>query len=452
MHQQRGNFLLQALLALTLVFAFVPFLATRMAARNTDARMFSTTKQVETAQTAAKIFVRENINNLAYDTTRIVGNAFGDTLEPYGLPLGFVPHTALGQDIALIIHRTPMSLTAYLELSGGDLSELEIAELARRIGFSASVTDEQNVRIGIELQDIYSDIVRRNEPDLDNSGFLTNLDMGGFVLDNGGNVFAAKGVFDSGQFNTLSISGVESGRKIRNTIDLITTAKAVFQSHDGASALSLSRGVLYADSVNAKTVSKFGDGGNFTAQDVSVYDFTMTAGRTSFTGPGQWNVRGNLVADKINFSVERLDITSHLNATRGQDVYIDADTLEYSSNSGINVAYLYASNITMRDQTSTALNDGDTGAVILDIRPAGTSLLPDVLVSGINNSAFEILSDPKSDDGKTIDCKSVIADLEGSYNAASLSQYIICQYVYWQRLEKRIDIKQCLMSGNGNCG
>ena len=105
----------------------------------------------------------------------------------------------------------------------------------------------------------------------------------------------------------------------------------------------------------------------------------------------------------------------------------------------------------MRDQTSGALNTGQSGAVILDIRPAGTSLLPDVLVSDINNDAFKIIKNIKSDDNTTIDCKSVINEFEGVYNRQSLAQYLICQYVYWQRLEKRIDIKKCLMAGGSDC-
>ena len=39
LHQERGNFLLQALLALGVIFAFIPFMSRQMAGRNTDARM-----------------------------------------------------------------------------------------------------------------------------------------------------------------------------------------------------------------------------------------------------------------------------------------------------------------------------------------------------------------------------------------------------------------------------
>ena len=141
----------------------------------------------------------------------------------------------------------------------------------------------------------------------------------------------------------------------------------------------------------------------------------------------------------------------YINTTRGQDVFIDSDTLEYSSKSGLDVGTLYASSVTLRDQTSSALADGRTGAVILDIRPGGTTLLPDAYVNGIDNDAFAIIRNPSADSADTVSCKEIIAGLEGVYNKQSLAQYLICQYVCWQRLEQRIDIKQCLMAGRSDC-
>lgn len=450
MHSERGNFLLQALLAVGLIFAFIPFMSRQMAGRDTDTRMYATTRQVDIAQTAARIFVRENARDIPYETTVVSGNDFADMLEPYGLPLGFVPRTALGQDMSLVLHKTPFSVSAYLELTCGDLTGVERAELVRRIGFYAVPVDEK-IQIGIELSDIYSDVVRRNEPNLEASGFLTNLDMGTFSLNNVGNLFSVRGEFDGAQFNTLTVSGIESGKKVRNNIKDMIAQKTIFQSQTGESALTLTRGTLFANAVDTKTISMFGETGNFIVGDTSVYELSMTAGRTSFTGPGEWNIRGNVVSNNINFTVERLDISSYLNTTRGQDVFIDADTLTYNSKSGIEVGTLYISNITLRDQTSTALNDGASGSVLIDIRPGGTTLLPDAWVSNINNDAFEIIADPKNDDGETVNCESVIKDFEGVYNKQSLSQYLICQYVFWQRLEKRIDIKQCIMAGRSDC-
>lgn len=447
--KQSGNFLLQALLALSLIFAFIPFFASHIASNDRDTQMYSTTRQVDLAQTAARIFIRENASNINYDTTVVSGPAFSDLLEPYGLPLGFVPRTPMGQDIALVIKKTPDEISAYLELSGGDLSGVRLAELSRRIGFYASVAGNV-INVGVPLDVAFSDVVRRNEPDVTAGAFLTDLDMGGFIFDGAGNVAAHRGEFDVAHFGTLTITGTESGKKVRNDIADITADRAVFQSAVGQSALSLSRGALAVDSMDARTVSMFGDTGNFTTDAASVYEFSMTAGRNAFTGPGNWDVHGNVVTNNINFSVERLDVSSYVNVSRGQDVFINSDTLEYSSHSGIETGVLITSNVTMRDQTSNALNSGDTGAVVLDIRPAGTSILPDAYVDTISNASFEIIDDPAGTD-KNTDCKSIIAEFDGVYNERSLSQYIICQYMFWSRLERRIDIKQCMIEGRSDC-
>lgn len=447
---QSGNFLLQALLALTCIFAFMPFVATRLATRDTAAQMYASTRQIDIAHTAARIFVRENANALAYNQTVFSGNNFVDTLEPYGLPLGFVPRTAMGQNISLVVDKDATNVSAYLKMTGGDMSGVQLAEMARRIGFYASV-DNGDLIVGIALDDAYSDVVRRNDIDLDSGAFLADLNMGGYSVENIGGIVMRRGEFETGEFTTLSLVGTENGRKVKNAIKTINTDKSVFQSADGTSALSLTRGSLSVASVDARTVAAFGDTGNFTARSAATYDFAMTAGRTSFTGPNEWNVHGNVVSDKINFSVERLEISSFLNASRGQDVYINTDTLEYSANSGIQVGSIATSNITMRDQTSDALSQGQTGAVILDIRPAGTSILPDILVNGIDNAAFAIIASPSRDSADTIDCRSVISSTDSSYNAKSLAQYVVCQYMYWVRLEQRIDIKQCLLDGKSDC-
>ena len=440
----------QALLALTLVFAFVPYIASQLAARNIDEQMYAATRQIDNASVASRIFVRENAKHLSYGQTIISGDSFGDTLEPYGLPLGFVPKTALGQDIALIIDKTPLGVSASLMVTGGELSEIKLAELVRRIGFYASRVKD-GVSIGIVLTDDYSDIVRRNDPSLENSAFLTDIDMGGFVFNKAGDVFASRGEFESGQFSTLTISGIESGRKVQNDIKNITANKTVFQSRTGESALSLTRGTLVLGRINATTVSKFGDMGSFASNAASVYDFSMTAGRTAFTGPAKWTVHGNVISNNVSFSVERLDIDAYLNVARGQDVFVDADTLEYSTKSGIETSVIRVSNITLRDQTSQGLSSGSGGATIIDIRPAGTSLLPDVLIDDINNDKFAIIKNVSSDNGDTITCKDLITDFDGVYNTKSLAQHIVCQYVFWQRLERRIDIKQCLMVGGSDC-
>ncbi len=450
MFNQRGNFLVQALLALTLVFAFVPFLTGRLAVRDMDAKMYSATRQIEVAQTAARIYVRENSQKFMYDVTTLHGNDFVDVLEPYGLPLGFVPRTALGNDISLVINKSPDGIVSYLDVSAANLSRMQLAQLARRIGFYATQTDN-SILVGLALDDVYSDVVRRNDKNLENGAFLANLDMGNNSFKNAGVVFSRRMEFDTAQVITLGISGVENGRKEKSKITALDSDKSVFQSSTGAAALTLSRGTMVVGNVNARTISAFGNAASFTARAASVYDFAMTAGRSGFNGPAKWDVRGNLISSNINFSVEQLEIKSFLNATRGQDVYISEDTLEYLTRSGIESTYVSASNITLRDQTSDAISNGNTGAVILDIRPAGTSVLPDALLSDIDNDVIAILKHPDQDSSDTITCKSLISDLSGVYHKNSLVNNIICQYLYWNRLEQRIDIKQCLLDGRSDC-
>ncbi|MBQ0013268.1 MAG: hypothetical protein KBS86_01700 [Proteobacteria bacterium] len=452
MHKQSGNFLLQALLALTVMFAFIPMVVGRISSRDLDAKMYATTNQIEIFQTVARIYVRENADGLSYGQTILSGNALIDALEPYGLPIGFRSRTALDQDVRVIVDKSPTDIIAGIEIIGGKTSELDNAELARRIGFYATTIDN-GVYVGVVLSDSYSDVVRRNETNLTNSRFLNDLDMGDNSLSGAVSVSGHNGVFETGQFDNISISGIETDRKIKNTIKTIITDKTVFQSRTGETALTLTRGTLSAKNVTTRTIAEYGDTGNLTARVAGVYDFSMTAGRTGFTGPLDWSVHGSLISDRINFSVERLDISSYLNAASGQDVYIDSSSSEltYSSNSGIDTGTIFASNITLRDQTSGGINLGASGGIIVDVRPAGTSVLPDVYIESINNDDIEILADPAGADAQTETCKSIISDLGKTYNSHSLAQKIICEYVFWQRLEKRIDIKQCMLSGGNGC-
>ena len=449
MQKQSGNFLLQALLALTLVFAFVPFLIGKIASRDNAAQMYATTNQIETAYTAARIYIRENKDELPYKKTELSKDKFVDLLENYGLPLGFNPRTSFGQDLSLFIDKNEDGIISYIKITGGKLSKLQLAELARRIGFYATIV-ENSIHITIPIDVMYSDIVSKKEKD-QNIGFLSELDMNENNIDKIGVLFARNAEFETAEFNNLVLFGVETSRNDTNKISDFYMGKAVFQSADGGAALTISRGDLTVGDASLRTIAKFGGAGSFESNTASVYDFSMSEGRTSFTGPSDWLVRGNVRADNFSFTVERMDIGSFLDASRGQDVYVDANSLQYVTNTGIDVKNIYAANITLRDQTSYGLLNGQTGAAIIDVRPAGVSVLPDVLVDTVNNDSFEIIADPKDDEGNMVTCQDIISGIGETYNAKSLSQNIICQYVFWQRLESRINIKQCLMDGRSDC-
>ena len=215
----------------------------------------------------------------------------------------------------------------------------------------------------------------------------------------------------------------------------------------------LAPSLLSADFANLKGAIEKIENNNGSAVHIDVMDGSFVPEITY----GQPVIRSIRKLTDLPFDVHLMvekpesQIDSFIKASRGQDVYINANTLEYNANSGIETSTIHTSNITLRDQTSDSLSRGGSGAVVLDIRPAGTSLLPDAYVSTIDNTGFEILATPSADDSKTVSCRAIISSLDGVYNQHSLAQYIICQYVYWQRLEKRIDIKQCLLAGNSGC-
>jgi len=452
LRKESGNFLLQALLAISLLFAFMPVLTNRLILNDTDAKMYSSVHHIDMAQTAARIFIRENVDSLPYGKTTISGNDFADILEPYGLPLGYIPITAFNQNIYLVIDKDENGVIGSLYVDGGKLTNIQIAEMIRRIGFYADRTADGLV-VGVPLNTLYQDVVRRNEPDIDNSAFLTDLDMNNFSIENTSDVVGRNLVANVADFDILDITGNETERNSKNKIKILNADKSIFQSKSGGSALALTRGALTAKSVFGKTVSQYGSTGNFESDSASVYSFDMTAGYSGFTGPVTWDVRGNLETERIVLGVERLEVGSYLNVSGGGDVYLSDDSgdVTYNSASGIFVDQIIASHITLRDQTSKALNAGDSGAVIVDIRPASTTVLPDVSVSGINNDGFAILKNPKEDDSETIKCQEVIDALGETYSSTSLAQHVICEYLFWARLEQRINAKQCLMAGGSDC-
>ena len=208
MQKQSGNFLLQALLALTLVFAFMPFLVKRLASRDMASQMYSAKQTIDTVYNAARLFLYDNKDTLP-DQNLFEGAVLVNALAPYGLPLGFNPVTSLDQSISFSIVRkepeqrpcTPVvdeegkiteecheELVEFLEPvihaeltitpnDGSSVTEYQIAELARMIGFFARPNNKV-ITINVPVDVMYTDIVLRREPDT-NVGFLTELDMGG---------------------------------------------------------------------------------------------------------------------------------------------------------------------------------------------------------------------------------------------------------------------------------
>jgi len=247
------------------------------------------------------------------------------------------------------------------------------------------------------------------------------------------------------------LSGVEADRKNKNDIGTIRAGRARFSSSDG-NPLTIVRSDLMTGPFSAASIANYGEAPTLTAGSVEIRDFNMTAGRTGFAGPGKWDIKTSANFVNITLNVERLTLSSFLDTTRGQDVFLDSenpDQIEYAAGSGVRANKVLADNIILRDQISSELLSGGTGLALLEIRPAGTTVLPDVSVSGINNDGLKIPVSAEDNAGKLETCKSIITNLGGKYGSDSLSDSIICQFIMYNRIERRIDIKKCLQGGGG---
>jgi len=465
--------MLQALLALSLIIAFMPILVRKMSGNESAAQMAATAGQIASATDAAAEFVRANMDTLPNGVTIYDDVRLTDALEPFGLPLGFNPKTPFKQNITLLTIRHDTDLFAFISVSAGTLSRAASAELAVRIGFWAAeydsrdrvllgatggwslkpddfgwAPDSKSIYVRVQFAPEFSELVQRKPANVDDNKFHTDLVLGGHDIKGIKDLAARQGDFKSATLAALNLRGDEDGKKMRNKFGTFNATSAVFSS-----GLNVTKGVLSATTLNAPTLSLFGDPSNLTADSIAVYGFTMNAGKTNFNGPANWDVKGSAIFENVTLNIERMDVSGFINAARGQDVYVNDTDLSYTVKSGIDTGTLYATNLTLRDQTSSALLGGMTGAVLVDIRPSGTSTLPDATVGGIDNDSIQIPAAVDDDSGDTVDCKSIISGLYGNmtYNSKSLSQNIICRYVFWQRLERRILMKQCMLEGKSGC-
>ncbi|MCL1902072.1 MAG: hypothetical protein FWG18_00400 [Alphaproteobacteria bacterium] len=465
--------MLQALLALSIIIAFMPFLVRKMSGAELSAKMAATTAQIESASRAASEYIRDNSDQLPYGVALFEHDKFVDALEPYGLPLGFVARTPFEQNISMVTIKNEEEAIAFIAIAPGKMSHAARAELSVRIGFWASEFDAEDkvlrgatagwvlepdafgwkpnqnaIYVRASGASEFSEMLARRARNINDNKFHTDLNMGGYDIRAANNIAAREGNFKNVLAGDFVLSGIEDGRKMRNRFGELNIRRATFNE-----SLNVTKGVLNVKNLSTPTIAKYGEPPNLNTDTLSVYDFTMAAGRTAFAGPLVWDIRENAVLENVTLDTERLEVSGFINAARGQDVFIDEYEFTYSAKSGIEADYIAATNLTLRDQTSSALLAGGTGPVIIDIRLSGVTVLPDAEIADINNDGILIISSIDDASGATTGCRNIIGNLGASYtyNSKSLSQNIVCRYVFWQRLERRIDLKKCLLEGKSGC-
>jgi hypothetical protein len=467
--------MLQALFALALVIAFLPMFARKISDAGINRENIAIAAQISVAFDAARAFVQEESDGFPNGIRVLSGSEFVQRLEPFGLPLGFVPVTPLGQNISLAVSKSGDDFLAVLVAGGGRLNEFRRAEILSRIGFWGAVIEGdilKSVTGGWEIarrpnnlklnpNDIlvrvpedtdFTELVARKAKDTAKNTFHTDLDMDGNNIMSVRLLSASGGKIRNVIVSEFVLSGVETDRRNRNEIGGVRADRIWFMGSDNP--LTIVRSDLRTGVFTSASIANHGEAPALTASQMTVRDFNMSAGRTSFTGPSVWEIRTAADFTNITLNTERITITSFLDTSRGQDVFLDdkGGALQYLSGSGIRTDTMRTDNIIMRDQISSDLLEGGTGAAILEIRPSGTNMLPDVLTASVDNDRLRIPFSADDNSGRLESCRDIISRLGGRYNPASLSDNIVCQFVMYNRIEHRLEIKKCLLAGGTNCG
>jgi hypothetical protein len=478
----------EALLMLGLVIAFMPFMLSKLSQRTINAENAAVARQMDLAFNAASAWIKENSDTIPVGATIIDGAKINSTFEPYGLQIGFNARTAIGQEIRIVLLRNGAEVVPLIEAAGGALSEVRRGEIALRIGFwGAAVSDGKLVgatgdwdldtsaefgfapdpdsifvRVPIEAE--ASEFLARKSSNPEKNAMQADIDMLYNNVVGAKDVKAAGAVFEAGFFGKLHLMG-EDESKNKNEIESLIVQNATFQSR-GASdpALNVSRGDLAVGSMSVKNVVSYGgQAPNLEAGFVSVLDYYQSPGTASFQGPDNWLVRGN--AELSNTALNNIGVVSVAGTAEiTSDSNIFYDDAVGSARSGITADTASVGHITLKDQNAKILTRSPSSApTLLSVRLAGTSQLPDVRLDGINNDNIKIPAAAENNEGDSISCKSLIegvryksegGDVVFKYDSKSLAQQTACLYAYYQRLEKRIDMKKCLLAGGGakKCG
>lgn len=498
----------------------MPFLVKRLANRDMAAQMYSAKQSIETVYNAARLYLYDEKDNLPIGKDVLEHGALVSKLGPYGVPLGFNTVTALNQDISLVVTIKYPSHNAteriddsgridaissqeeeIEEISGpiieavvhvvprdNSLSEYQVAELARMIGFFAKPRGK-NIEIKVPIDVMYTDIVLRKEPG-DGVGFLTELDMGGNQIKNVKSLYAEAGDFLTGTFKDgdLYITGTNStfGRGDKIELNGIYADRFSFypaESEVGrrAAALSVSGGpvkVKKCDDGAEKTgAAYFGSVGDYSdrairspdlvAEDVDVRNFSSTNSFVSGKGV-EWKVESDFGYDdnSLKFGTSLMPLTAtSVNTTNLYGTKTgDFGTVLVGKDKGIEtqevIGKIVVANSTMNDYSSSSPE-----SIVLDLN--NMSKLPDINVtSGFANKQKACIMEAPTVIENLVDCKTAIEGLKGgtktsddsgfdSDSSISMSFYhnyeqslimnIICNYIAWKRLEQRINMALCKM-------
>ena len=473
--KESGNFLLQALFALAIVIVFLPVMVRKIETRNFMRENIAIAGQITLMFSPTRSYIYDTIDNFPDGVRVFTGDELVRILEPHGLPLGFIPITPRGGRLSLVISKEGPNVLAVVSASGVDVTGIRKAEILARIGFWAAIQEygilqgatggwflehtpnnvmfnPNDILMRVPDEDEFSELVHRRTRNPERNAFHTSLGMEDNNISGVRGLTAATGRIRQVTAREFMLSGADIDRRTRNEIGNIRTDRLSFSSSDN-NPLTITRGDLRVRQLTAGSVGAFGAPPNLAVVGLEGGDFSMAAGRTTFAGPSRWDIRTSANFINITLNVERLTLSSFLDASRGQDVFLDDfdGVPQAPSGVGIRTAIIRTNSIVLRDQISSDLLSGGQGLAILEIRPSDVSRLPDVLLATINNDSLRIPISPEDNEGRMETCRAIISRTNMRYHNNSLANNIICQFVMYNRIERRLDILQCLQDGRDRC-
>lgn len=443
----------------------MPFFASKLAVRDMSAKMHSVTQQVEYVYNAVTNYLRENKNDLNYGKTEYADDVLVNVLQHYGLPLGFRNETIFGQTMSLVINKNEDYIGAEIRIHGGKLSDIQTAELIRRLDLFARDEGSGNISVFVPVDSSvtsYTDIVLKEEPE--DGIFLSELNMQGyniyglgglggeFTNDGMGNGTngANYGEFNGGRFKKITLFGdAQSSNNFKTfNVNGSTDVYGFLDITGSDMSIGTNMTVTYvsAGSSRAYTSDKFLPSLHV-AESLEANEFMMIGNSIDFTAPTTWTqIEHNFFAPDYTLRIKPSDTEGELKIN-SDIVVIKASSGRLNENGIIEVDELVAENIVVGQSTVNQLKEGVQNDIKIQISPAGVSVFQDIYAENIDgkqmaNDKMYFIKNPTGTKAELVNCLEAFSEKGGvSFERHSLAQHIICQYIYWYTLEYRLRIK-----------
>lgn len=459
LRKQSGNFLLQALLALTLMFAFLPFLAGKLSSRDMTTKLLSVKETIDTLQTAARIYLREQKNNLYIGSQTFTGPVLTKKLEPYGLPMGFSKKTIFNQEFSFQYNKASSDeINAHIILSPGNITKMQAAELVRMIGPMAIKGDDQSIHIAVPVTAFeYSNVVYRDMAKYNDVPFSTTLNMNGNniirieTIDNteiGGTKCETKPDYPCYvSTNSANFSHPAGGslniKDVSALLDSSLSSSFNLTLAEGKTSATFLNGLVVDGNLkihNLSNVKEFKDVATLSAYDADIN--ILTASNATVVAKN-WDIAGTASILGVNFGS---------NTEKGRIDLLKLDGAKIASGGNVVVDRLIPGTVYTCDNDFSS-TVGCNKVLVKNTDPSKTLEFEDMKIGSLSQIAViakPYMAGQLVDNDGLEDCNKALKTIFGddyTYDSKSVKDNILCRYLILERWEMRLLYLYCWNKG-----